>query len=112
LLDGGADQQRWRDVLGDLDVLWVGVRCAADVAAAREAARGDRDPGMARVQAESVHRGVSYDIEVDSGVLGRAALVDAVAAAVRDRWQVATTPSTEGVPKHPTPSAWTSQAPW
>ncbi|MGB3441946.1 MAG: chloramphenicol phosphotransferase CPT [Actinophytocola sp.] len=64
---GGAESQgRWRSALGDLPTLWVGVRCDAAVAAAREAARGDRVAGMAASQAELVHRGVTYDIEVDT----------------------------------------------
>ncbi|GAA1607441.1 chloramphenicol 3-O phosphotransferase [Actinoplanes couchii] len=61
-----ASQQRWAEALGDLPVLWVGVRCDAAVAAGRETARGDRTPGMAASQAEMVHQGVRYDIEVDS----------------------------------------------
>jgi chloramphenicol 3-O phosphotransferase len=36
------------------------------VAAGREVARGDRVTGMAVSQADSVHRGVVYDLEVDS----------------------------------------------
>jgi chloramphenicol 3-O phosphotransferase len=64
---GGADsQQRWRHALGGLDVLWVGVRCDGAVAADREAARGDRIAGMAASQAELVHQGVRYDLEVDT----------------------------------------------
>ncbi|MGW0608850.1 chloramphenicol phosphotransferase CPT [Streptomyces sp. NPDC002644] len=64
---GGPDsQQRWRKALGDLDALWVGVRCDSAVAAGREIARGDRVPGMAAAQAEQVHRGVRYDLEVDT----------------------------------------------
>ncbi len=47
-------------------MLWVGVRCAPEVAARRESARGDRVPGMAAAQAELAHRGVSYDLEVDT----------------------------------------------
>lgn len=64
---GGADsQRRWQAALGDLHVLWVGVRCDATVAAGRETARGDRIAGMAASQAELVHRGVTYDLEVDT----------------------------------------------
>lgn len=64
---GGADsQRRWADLTGDLGVLWVGVRCAATVAAGRELARGDRTTGMAASQAELVHQGVTYDVEVDT----------------------------------------------
>jgi chloramphenicol 3-O phosphotransferase len=65
-LGGAASQQRWVDSVGDLPVLWVGVRCSADVAAGRELARGDRITGMARQQAELVHQGVRYDVEVDT----------------------------------------------
>jgi chloramphenicol 3-O phosphotransferase len=65
-LGGAASQQRWRKALGGLDVLWAGVRCDRAVAAAREVARGDRIRGMAASQAEVVHEGVSYDLEVDT----------------------------------------------
>jgi chloramphenicol 3-O phosphotransferase len=49
-LGGAGSQQRWRAVLDGLDVLWAGVRCDAEVAA----------------QADLVHRGVVYDVEVDT----------------------------------------------
>lgn len=64
---GGADsQQRWQKALRDLSVLWVGVRCDSAVAAGREVARGDRTIGMAASQANVVHRGVVYDLEMDT----------------------------------------------
>lgn len=63
-LGGSESQRRWRQALDGLRVLWVGVRCEAAVAAGRETARGDRVPGMAARQAELVHRGVHYDLEV------------------------------------------------
>ncbi|NUS26311.1 MAG: chloramphenicol phosphotransferase CPT [Streptomyces sp.] len=65
-LGGASTQERWRRVLDGLDVLWVGVRCDATVAAGREIARGDRVRGMAEQQAELVHQGVIYDVEVDT----------------------------------------------
>jgi len=65
-LGGAASQQRWRKALGTLQVLWVGVRCASAVAAGREIARGDRVTGMAASQAEAVHQGVAYDLQVDT----------------------------------------------
>ncbi|WP_406494471.1 chloramphenicol phosphotransferase CPT [Streptomyces sp. NBC_00846] len=65
-LGGAASQQRWQKALGGLRVLWVGVRCESAVATAREIARGDRVPGMAAAQADVVHRGVTYDLEVDT----------------------------------------------
>jgi chloramphenicol 3-O phosphotransferase len=65
-LGGAMSQQRWQQALGGLGVLWVGVRCEGTVAAGREVARGDRVTGMAASQAEMVHRGVVYDLEVDT----------------------------------------------
>jgi chloramphenicol 3-O phosphotransferase len=66
-LGGELSQQRWLKALdGDLDVLWVGVRCDSEVAAGREIARGDRVRGMAASQAALVHQGVTYDLEVDT----------------------------------------------
>ena len=62
----GAAQDRWRTFVGDLDVLWVGVRCDSAVAEGREIARGDRVAGMAAKQADIVHQGVDYDVEVDT----------------------------------------------
>jgi len=65
-LGGATSQQRWQQALGTLPVLWVGVRCDGAVAEAREIARGDRPAGMAASQAEVVHQGVAYDLEVDT----------------------------------------------
>jgi chloramphenicol 3-O phosphotransferase len=65
-LGGAASQHRWQKALGGLAVLWVGVRCESAVAAGREVARGDRIRGMAASQADVVHEGVFYDLEVDT----------------------------------------------
>jgi chloramphenicol 3-O phosphotransferase len=65
-LGGALSQQRWQKALAGLDVLWVAVRCEPAVAAGRELARGDRVRGMAVSQAEVVHQGVVYDLEVDT----------------------------------------------
>jgi chloramphenicol 3-O phosphotransferase len=56
----------WTGVLGDLDVVWVGIRCAAEVAEARNKARGDRYAGLARAQTFTVHRHATYDFEIDT----------------------------------------------
>jgi chloramphenicol 3-O phosphotransferase len=65
-LGGAESQQRWADALHGLAVLWVGIRCDPAVAAARERARGDRPSGMAATQADRVHDGVRYDLELDT----------------------------------------------
>lgn len=81
-LGGAASQQRWRSALEGLDVLWVGVRCAPEVAAAREAARGDRVAGMAAAQASAVHEGVAYDLVVDTSQASPGECTQAILARV------------------------------
>jgi len=82
-LGGAASQQRWTAALGDLPTLWVGVRCDAEAAAAREIARGDRVPGMAASQAELVHQGIVYDLEVDTTHAEALACARHIAASLR-----------------------------
>lgn len=65
-LGGAASQQRVRERFAGIEVVWAGVRCDPAVARGREMARGDRALGMAAAQAESVHQGVVYDLEVDT----------------------------------------------
>jgi chloramphenicol 3-O phosphotransferase len=65
-LDSAGDQRKCQAAFEGFRILWVGVRCDPDVAAAREVARGDRALGMAVHQADLVHRGVVYDLEVDT----------------------------------------------
>ena len=65
-LGGAASQQRWKKALGTVHVLWIGVRCESEIAAGREIARGDRIIGMAASQADVVHQGVVYDLQVDT----------------------------------------------
>lgn len=65
-LGGAASQREWQQALNGLQTLWVAVRCESAVAAGREVARGDRVTGMAGSQAEVVHQGVTYDVEVDT----------------------------------------------
>ncbi|WP_329568703.1 chloramphenicol phosphotransferase CPT family protein [Kitasatospora sp. NBC_01266] len=81
-LGGAQSQQRWERAAEGLGVLWVGVRCAAAVAAEREVARGDRAVGMAAAQAELVHRGVRYDLEVDTAHAESMACARLIAARV------------------------------
>ena len=66
LVDGETGQARWNTALAGLGVLWIAVRCDADEAARRESVRGDRLPGMARLQTDSVHECVAYDLVVDT----------------------------------------------
>jgi chloramphenicol 3-O phosphotransferase len=64
------DQTSWDDwtiALAGLDVVWVGIRCSAEVAEGRNRSRGDdRFAGLARAQTMTVHRGIRYDFEIDT----------------------------------------------
>ncbi len=117
LLDGRIDQDRWKAALRELDVCWVGVRCAADIAEARESKRGDRITGAARVQADAVHRGVVYDFEIDTGELDAASAAFAVAQRLRDRWPEVGRSTAKAPYSYPLTTAWTTEgsvrpAPW
>lgn len=65
VIDAGAWHD-WQVALAGLDVTWVGVHCAADVAARREQGRGDRPVGMTGSQTDTVHRDAVYDFELDT----------------------------------------------
>src|SRR2546423_495173 len=60
----GADDLR--AVLDGIDTMWVGLLCPLDVLDERELARGDRQVGMARLQATAVHDGMAYELTVDT----------------------------------------------
>jgi chloramphenicol 3-O phosphotransferase len=109
-LDGVDDQRRWNEALHGLDVIWVGVRCAPEIAAEREAGRGSRLPGTARGQAESVHEGVRYDFEVDTGALDPGEGRRAVAEWLEQRWSIPVSVSSDQQSTLRPLSAWTGEA--
>lgn len=85
LVDGAAGQARWDAALAGVGVLWVAVRCDAAEAARREAVRGDRMAGMARLQADSVHEGIAYDLAVDTTANAPDLCARQIVRAVEDR---------------------------
>jgi chloramphenicol 3-O phosphotransferase len=117
LLHGSEDQRRWDTALGNLPVCWVAVRCDPDTAGRRERQRGDRPPGIARTQAASVHRGVRYDMELDTSVTSVVDSVNMLADGVRQRWSISSAQATDAPPGLPPTSAWSPDstrrlAPW
>ena len=66
---GEEPARLWRECLRDFATLWVGVTASAETLFAREAARGDRLIGSARDQMARVHRGVAYDLFLDTTAL-------------------------------------------
>lgn len=58
------------DVLRGRYVLFVGLVCPLEELERRERDRDARRQGFARQQIENIHRGKTYDIELDTSVLG------------------------------------------
>jgi chloramphenicol 3-O phosphotransferase len=117
LLDGSEDQSRWDEALGDLPVCWVAVHCDAETTTMREQERGDRPPGIARKQAASVHRGVRYDIELDTSVMGVVDSITMLADGIRQRWSISSAYASDTSAGLPPTSAWRPDstrrlAPW
>jgi chloramphenicol 3-O phosphotransferase len=117
LLDGARDQRSWIAALKDLEVCWIAVHCDPELAEARAAQRGDRITGAARVQAESVHEGVRYDFEVDTGGLDADQSARVVADHLRARWPSLGVSTSHVAFTYPLTSAWTARgsirpAPW
>jgi chloramphenicol 3-O phosphotransferase len=117
LLDGIEDQHRWDEALGDLPACWVAVHCDPDTAGVREQERGDRPLGIARTQAASVHRGVRYDIELDTSVMSVVDSVTMLTDGVRQRWSISSAQGADSPPGLPPTSAWSTDstqrlAPW
>jgi chloramphenicol 3-O phosphotransferase len=117
LLHGSEDQRRWDTALGNLPVCWVAVRCDPDTAGRREQERGDRPLGIARTQAASVHRGVRYDMELDTSVTSVVDSVNMLADGVRRQWSMSSAQATDDPPGLPPTSAWSPDstrrlAPW
>jgi chloramphenicol 3-O phosphotransferase len=116
-LDGLVDQERWNQVLQGLEVCWIGVHCAPEIAAAREAGRGGRLPGIARHQAQSVHEGLRYDVEVDTGALDLHDELNVIAEWLGRTWTIAVSPRSTHEPRVPplsvcTPGKSIHPAPW
>jgi chloramphenicol 3-O phosphotransferase len=73
----------WRRALDPRSSLWVGVHCDVAELDRRESLRHDRPAGLARAQAEVVHRDIAYDLELDSTTTTAAANAAALARFLR-----------------------------
>ena len=117
LVDAVADRRRWEGPLAGLDVVWVGVRCDREVATSREVERGDRPSGVARRNADRVHQGIDYDIDLDTTEASVDEAVATIVGALPARWDVAGRAPTAPRAALPPRSAWgpsgnRALAPW
>jgi len=71
MIEAGTAQE-YRDLLRPFDLRLVGLFAPLNVLEARERARGDREVGLARWQYGRVHRGIAYDLEVDTAAAASA----------------------------------------
>lgn len=84
MLLGAEIRNDWLRVLEPWRPLYVGLDCADDELARREQARGNR-PGLARWSARHAHRGMRYDLTIDTTATGPADAAARVAAALHTR---------------------------
>ncbi|WP_104398674.1 chloramphenicol phosphotransferase CPT family protein [Vibrio penaeicida] len=64
--DGNQEIAIWRSLLEKHRCFYVGVTCSEAILVQRELARGDRKVGSAQEQMARVHRGVNYDLVIDT----------------------------------------------
>ena len=73
----------WRDELIDVESLLVGVLAPAHVLEERERARRNRIAGEARAQIGVIHRGIEYDLTVDTSRQSPEECAQSILAALR-----------------------------
>jgi chloramphenicol 3-O phosphotransferase len=70
IVDHIIEQEQWLadlvELLAPFDVFFVGVHCPLPELERRERQRGNRRPGEARRDFETVHRSTEYDLEIDA----------------------------------------------
>ncbi|MCV3207842.1 chloramphenicol phosphotransferase [Mesorhizobium sp. YC-39] len=64
-----GEMPEYLGLLSKFDLHLVGVFASLDILEGREIQRADRLPGLARWQYDRVHKGIDYDLEVDTSVL-------------------------------------------
>ena len=64
-----SEANLYRRLLAETELHFVGLFAPLSILEARERERGDREIGLARGQYEIVHRGMNYDLELDTTTL-------------------------------------------
>jgi chloramphenicol 3-O phosphotransferase len=76
-----SEAAEYRRLLGGCDLRLVGLFAPLAVLEQREMARGDRAIGLARGQMARVHRGIGYDLEIDTSAMSAAEVAGAICSA-------------------------------
>lgn len=66
ILDTPGWLDRLQTLLAGRRVLFVGLQCGVAELNRRETARGDREPGSAEADFHAIHKGLRYDLELDT----------------------------------------------
>tara|TARA_R100001143_G_scaffold63576_1_gene72208 strand:- start:1969 stop:2532 length:564 start_codon:yes stop_codon:yes gene_type:complete len=66
----GNEISEYNEILAPYRFLKVGITAPVEVLEQRERDRGDREIGLARTQVDIVHRGIEYDLMIDSQQTG------------------------------------------
>lgn len=74
----GGDKAEYAEALVGLTVHWVGVFAPLDVLEARERQRSDRMIGLSRWQFDRVHKGMKYDLKIDTSTASPAECADRI----------------------------------
>lgn len=81
IADDVATAEDWADYrhrIAGFRLITIKVHAPLHILEARELARGDRMPGLARDQWQRVHAGIDYDFDVDTSVLSPEATARAI----------------------------------
>lgn len=77
---GGRDYTAFREELAGIDSIVIKVECPIEELKKRERQRGDRKIGLAEQQFSTVHRGVTYDMTVNTACDSPSGCADKVGA--------------------------------
>jgi len=92
ILEHILDTDGWLEELGRLlapyDVFFVGLQCSREELLRREAERGDRQPGSAEHDLQTIHTGKRYDLELNAQ-----GPVEAIVAGLLECWKSRRSPS-------------------
>ncbi|MCL4870849.1 MAG: AAA family ATPase [Anaerolineae bacterium] len=84
ILDHVVPSPKWWEecmtLFAPFHLITVGVHCPLEELERREEARGDRHPGLARMQFEPVHQHGAYDVTVDTSQMNVEQCVQAIQA--------------------------------
>ena len=104
-----AEAAEYRTLLAHACLRFVGLFAPLDVLEARERARGDRQPGLARWQFDRVHHGQSYDLEIETSRSTPAENAEQIRAAFEVCRRRLSAPR-EPAASHPNPDQGTTRA--